>query len=167
VTNHYLEIDGVITYINQNIYEPLSLSQLARYIGYSPSHFSRIFKERIGLSPQYYVASLRLQKAKNLLLRTNLSVRDIALEIGQQSLGTFTTRFSERVGVTPSQFQNSALQAANHLHSLQMLNDWRTSNRRTSNRLFRIEGTVRAVIPFEGVVLIGLFAKPIPEGLPL
>jgi AraC family transcriptional regulator len=166
VTNPYTEIDEVIAYIHQHIYEPLLLSQLARHIGYSPYHFTRIFKARIGLSPLYYVSSLRLQKAKDLLLRTNLNVRDIGLEIGQQSLGTFTTRFTERVGLTPSDFRNSTLQADNHLRSLQQLNDWRTSYP-TLNQHARIEGTVQAAIPFEGVILIGLFAKPIPEGLPL
>jgi AraC family transcriptional regulator len=166
VTDQYSEIDEVITYIHQHIYEPIPLFELARYAGYSPYHFTRIFKERIGLSPQYYVSSHRLQKAKGLLLRTNLSVRDIGLEIGQQSLGTFTTRFTERVGVTPSDFRNSALHADNNLRSLQKLNEWRTSHH-TSNQLAIIEGTIQAEIPFEGVILIGLFAKPIPEGLPL
>jgi AraC family transcriptional regulator len=166
LTDQYSEIDEVIAYIHQNIYDPLSLFQLARYAGYSPYHFTRIFKERIGLSPQYYVSSHRLQKAKDLLLRTNLSVRDIGLEIGQQSLGTFTTRFTERVGVTPSMFRNSTLQADNYLDSLQKLSEWRTLHPNLTQHA-RIEGTVQAEIPFEGVILIGLFAKPIPEGLPL
>ncbi|MBP1155333.1 AraC family transcriptional regulator [Paenibacillus sp. PvR098] len=166
MTNRYSEIDEVLAYIHQHIYEPLPLCRLAGHVAYSQYHFSRIFKERIGISPLYYVSSLRLQKAKDLLLRTNLSIRDIGLEIGQQSLGTFTTRFTERVGVTPSDFRNSALQADNHLQSLQKLNDWRTSYP-SLNQHVRIEGTVQSTIPFEGVILIGLFAKPIPEGLPL
>jgi AraC family transcriptional regulator len=120
----------------------------------------------MGISPLYYVSSLRLQKAKDMLLRTNLTVRNIGLEIGQQSLGTFTTRFTERVGVTPSDFRNSALQADNHLRSLQKLNDWPTLLPNTHQHA-SIEGTIRAAVPFEGVILIGLFAKPIPEGPPL
>jgi AraC-like DNA-binding protein len=139
---------------------------LAGYAGYSPYHFTRIFKERIGLSPLYYISSLRLQRAKELMLHTNMSVRDIGLEVGQQSLGTFTSRFTERVGLTPSHFRNSMMQAENHLHSLQKLNDW-CMLYPISKQHNRIEGTVQATIPFEGVVLIGLFAKPIPEGLPL
>lgn len=166
MTDRYTEIDKVITYIHQHIDEPLPLSRLAAHAAYSPYHFTRIFKERIGLSPLYYVSSLRLQKAKDLLLHTNLSVRDIGLEIGQQSLGTFTTRFTERVGVTPSDFRNSTIQAHNHLHSLQKLEDWRTPQP-VSNQYARIRGTIRAEIPFEGVVLIGLFPRPIPEGRPL
>ncbi len=166
VTDRYPEIDGVIEYIHENIYDPLPLSKLAGYAGYSPYHFSRIFKERVGLSPLYYVSSHRLQRAKDLLLRTNLSIRDIALEIGQQSLGTFTTRFTERVGMTPSDFRNSTLQADDHLRALQQLNHWPAWHS-ASEQYFKIEGTVEAEIPFEGIILIGLFAKPIPEGLPL
>lgn len=115
VTERYAEIDEVIAYIHQHIYEPLPLTRLAGHVAYSPYHFARIFKERIGLSPLYYVSSLRLQRAKDLLLRTNLSVRAIGLEIGQQSLGTFTTRFTQRVGLTPSEFRHSTLQADHHL----------------------------------------------------
>lgn len=160
------EIDEVIAFIHQHIDEPLSLTRLAKYAAYSPYHFSRIFKERIGLPPQYYVSSLRLQRAKDLLLRTNLSVRDIGLMIGQQSLGTFTTRFTERVGVTPADFRNQAQQADKHLRSLRRLEDWRSWHA-SASPYGLIQGTVQAVVPFEGVVLIGLFAKPIPEGLPL
>jgi AraC family transcriptional regulator len=167
MTERYSEIDEAIAYIHQHIDEPLPLSRLAGHVAYSQYHFTRIFKERIGLSPLYYVSALRLQKAKNLLLHTGLSIRDIGLEIGQQSLGTFSTRFTERVGVTPSDFRNSAIQADNDLRSLQKLIDWRTSSHSTPNQHAKVEGTVEAQIPFEGVILIGLFAKPIPEGLPL
>lgn len=166
MTDRYSGIDEVIAYIHQQIYEPLPLTQLAKYAGYSPYHFARIFKERIGLPPLYYVSSLRLQKAKDLLLRTNLSIRCIGLEIGQQSLGTFTTRFTERVGVTPSDFRNSTQQANDHLRSLKKLSDW-SPWPSESNQHHTIKGTVHAEIPFEGVILIGLFARPIPEGLPL
>ncbi|WP_029192807.1 helix-turn-helix transcriptional regulator [Paenibacillus harenae] len=166
MTDRYSEIDEVIAYIHRQIYEPHLLAGLAGYAGYSPYHFARIFKERIGLSPLYYVSSLRLQKAKELLLHTNLSIRDIGMEIGQQSLGTFTSRFTERVGVTPSQFRHSTLQADNHLRSLQMLDDWQTQ-RTIFTEHAAVRGTVHAAAPFEGVILLGLFARPIPEGLPL
>ncbi|MBB6675108.1 helix-turn-helix domain-containing protein [Cohnella nanjingensis] len=161
----YSEVDEVIAFIRDHIDEPLPLSRLARYVAYSPYHFTRIFKERIGLSPLYYVSSMRLQKAKDLLLRTNLSVRDVGLEIGQQSLGTFTTRFTERVGVSPSEFRHSALQTDAHFRSLQQLTDWRTADPATLD-YGCVQGTVTSSVPFEGFILIGLFSKPIPEGLP-
>lgn len=174
----YPEIDEVVAYIHRHLDEPLTLDRLARYAAYSPYHFTRVFKERIGLSPQYYVSALRLQKAKELLLHTNMKVRDIAMEIGQNSLGTFTTRFTERIGVTPADFRNSAHQANRHLLELRDLRnfgdpgDFRRQEpsfgvSRLPAGCGQVEGTITAEAPFEGVVLIGLFAKPIPEGIPL
>lgn len=165
VEDRYSEIDEVIKYIHQNIYEPLPLSRLARYAAYSPYHFTRIFKERTGLSPLYYVSAMRLQRAKDLLLHTNWSVRDIALEIGQQSLGTFTTRFTERVGVTPAHFRGQAQQANDALRSLQRLGEWGEPALPISSGV--VAGCIRSEVPFEGVIFVGLFAKPIPERLPL
>ncbi|WP_202077525.1 helix-turn-helix domain-containing protein [Caldalkalibacillus salinus] len=160
----YPEIQAVIAYIHEQIHEPLALQDLAKYAGYSPYHFSRIFKEQIGLSPLYYVSALRLQKAKDLLLQTNLSVRDIGLEIGQQSLGTFTTRFTDRVGVSPAHFRQSQLQTDQQLRSLQNLTRWHAQKPHHDPT---IEGTIHTETPFKGIVFVGLFAKPIPEGLPL
>lgn len=154
MTNWYSEIDEVIAYIHQHIDEPLPLNRLARYAAYSPYHFARIFKERIGLPPHYYVSSLRLQKAKDMLLNTDFTIRDIGLEVGQQSLGTFTTRFTERVGITPAQFRNSKLEVNNHLRSLQKFTNW-PSPPPTMNQYNRVVGTIQAEVPFNGVILIG------------
>lgn len=166
MTSKYPEIEEVITYIHRNIYEPLSLSQLANHVSYSPYHFSRIFKESIGLSPLYYVSSMRLQKAKDLLLNTNLTIRDIGMEIGQQSLGTFTTRFTEKVGMTPAQFRKSNMLVDHQIHSLQKLNNWH-ENTFHLNENVKIKGTVQTPHHFNGFILIGLFPKPIPEHFPL
>ncbi|WP_028559096.1 helix-turn-helix transcriptional regulator [Paenibacillus pinihumi] len=166
MSGRYAEIEGVIAYIHQHIFDPLPLAKLAAYAAYSPYHFTRIFKERMGLSPHYYISALRLQKAKDLLLHTNMNIRDIGLEIGQQSLGTFTTRFTERVGLTPANFRNYRQQAGQHLSSLQQLTNWKEPELVLSPSL-TVEGIIRAETPFQGVILIGLFARPIPEGLPL
>lgn len=163
--NHYSEIDEVIQYIHNHIYDSLSLSKLAKYVAYSPYHFSRIFKERMGISPLYYVSSVRLQRAKQLLLDTNLSVRDISEEIGQQSLGTFTTRFNEKVGMPPSAYRQSTIHAGINLEALKNLNDWSDPIPVLKKEAI-IEGKVHADTPVDGVILIGLFPKPIPEGLP-
>lgn len=95
-----------------------------------------------------------------------MTIRDIGLEIGQQSLGTFTTRFTERVGMTPSDFRNSTRHAGDLLRSLQHFNEGRLRGWKM-NRPGNIGGTVQAASAFSGVIFIGLFAKPIPEGLPL
>ncbi len=160
------ELEAIISYIQHHLDESLSLSQLSSYAGYSPYHFTRIFKETMGISPFYYISSLRMQKAKMLLLHTKFHIRDIGLETGQQSLGTFTTQFTKRIGVTPSKFRKSAQLAKDYFHSLKQLNHW-SLHKSTSLTSNKVEGFVESESPFEGFILIGLFPKPVPEGLPL
>ncbi|MXQ52905.1 helix-turn-helix transcriptional regulator [Shimazuella alba] len=160
------ELEGVVSYIQYHLDRPLSLSEIANYAGYSPYHFTRIFKEKIGVSPFYYISSLRMQQAKKMLLDTNFPVRDIGLNIGQQSLGTFTTQFTKRVGMTPSAFRKSTQMVNEDFPSLKQMNQWSLSKLPNSIDN-RIEGIVESEVPIEGVIFIGLFAKPVPEGLPL
>ncbi len=162
----YPEVDKVIAYIQERIDEPLSLPDLSRHAGYSPYHFLRLFKFRMGMPPLYYISLLRLQRAKELLLSTDLPVRDIGLAIGQQSLGTFTTRFTERVGVTPAEFRKQILHTDRQLLDLQMPDVWKMQLP-ALGRHARVQGVVRAEVPFHGVIFLGLFARPIPEGVPL
>ncbi|GHH98700.1 helix-turn-helix transcriptional regulator [Neobacillus kokaensis] len=161
-----IEMKEAIHYIQTHLYDHITLDILASHVSYSPYHFSRIFKEETGLSPLYFVSSMRLQRAKELLLNTNMSVRDISLEIGQQSLGTFTTRFSKSDGVTPAYFRNTQEQAENLLNSLHGL-ERETKLQHSVNSFLSVNGTVFTEEEFEGVILVGLFPKPIPEGLPL
>lgn len=160
------EINEAIAYIHRNIEEPISLSILAKHVGYSPYHFIRLFKTQTGLSPYYYISSLRLQKAKDLLIHTNLTVRDIAQQIGQQSLGTFTTRFGEKIGVTPSRFRIQQNLAETYLKQLKDLPEIGGVEKHRANHT-GVVGSVHSALPFEGVIFIGLFHKPIPESIPV
>ncbi|WP_080875657.1 helix-turn-helix transcriptional regulator [Oceanobacillus timonensis] len=100
-------VQDSIVFIQQNLDQDLSLHVLADEAAYSPFHFSRMFKRQIGVSPMYFISSLRLQLAMTLLLDTAFPIRDIGLEIGQQSIGTFTTRFTKRIGMIPASFRAS------------------------------------------------------------
>ncbi|WP_085509197.1 helix-turn-helix domain-containing protein [Thalassobacillus devorans] len=163
--NNYPEIDQVIEYIDAHLYDSLSLSDLAAQAGYSRYHFTRIFKQRVGVPPLYYLSALRLQKAKDLLIETDFPIREIGMEIGQQSLGTFTTRFTERVGVTPAHFRHSAKRAEHPVRTLKNLSGW-VDPRTFMETFHTVNGTLKTEVPFDGITLIGLFPKPIPEGLP-
>lgn len=162
----YAEIDAAVAYIHAHLFEPIELGALASYVSYSKYHFARIFKERTGLSPLYYISALRLERAKELLLKTNLTIRDIGLEIGQQSVGTFSTRFIERVGMSPARFRQSQEEAGASLQSLSSLQDWQ-ERLISVDPAMRVEGTIHTELPFTGFILIGLFPRPIPEGVPL
>ncbi|WP_079474517.1 helix-turn-helix domain-containing protein [Marinococcus halophilus] len=154
-----------ITYMHAHLHEPLDLTGLAAQAAYSPYHFSRLFKKSVGVPPLYYLSGLRLQRAKELLIETTFPVRDIGMEIGQQSVGTFTTSFAARVGVTPGAFRASMASAENSFSSLKTTRHWAEPALPTVET--SIQGRIYSEIPFEGFVLIGLFPRPMPEGVPL
>ena len=77
------------------------LDEMARIAYLSPFYFNRIFRQLTGVPPRRFHTALRIDAAKRLLLTTDLSVTEMCLEVGYQSLGTFTTHFHELVGVSP------------------------------------------------------------------
>jgi AraC-like DNA-binding protein len=83
---------------------------MAREALMSPAHFSRKFRAAYGETPYSYLMTRRIERAK-LFLRQGMSVSDACFAVGCTSLGSFSSRFSEIVGVTPSQYR-----AANHHH---------------------------------------------------
>lgn len=85
--------------------EPLDVEALARGIGMSGGHFSRAFRRAYGESPYSYLMTRRIERAMALLRRSDMSVTDVCFAVGCSSLGTFSTRFSELVGVPPSVYR--------------------------------------------------------------
>ena len=88
--------------------EPLDLAALASESGYSRYHFARSFKEAFGETPGEYLVRRRIERAKDLLRGANLTVTEICLLVGFSSLGSFSSRFSELVGMSPSVFQRAS-----------------------------------------------------------
>ena len=91
--------------IDREYAEPLDLDRLARVAGVSKYHFLRCFTETYGLTPVQYLAERRIERAQDLLRATNLTVTEVCLLVGYTSLGSFSSRFRELVGVTPSAYQ--------------------------------------------------------------
>jgi AraC-like DNA-binding protein len=87
---------------------PLDVPAMARAAHASPSHFARRFREAYGETPYAYLMTRRIERAKALLRVGRLSVTEVGLAVGCQSLGTFSTRFHEIVGMTPSAYRASA-----------------------------------------------------------
>ncbi|MFK8243337.1 MULTISPECIES: response regulator [unclassified Facklamia] len=83
----------------------LTLKSLAHDLGFSPSHFSVIFKKEIGIPFQDYLIQERIKKAKLLLLTTDLKIYAIAEQVGFEDMNYFSQRFKQIVGMTPSQFK--------------------------------------------------------------
>jgi AraC-like DNA-binding protein len=88
--------------------QPLDVEALARDAYMSAGHFSREFKLAYGESPYGYLMTRRIERAMALLRRGDLSVTEVCFEVGCSSLGTFSSRFTELVGVPPSVYRDQA-----------------------------------------------------------
>ncbi len=88
--------------------DPLDLDQMASEAGFSKFHFARTFKDAYGETPANYLTRRRVERAKDLLRSANLTVTEVCMLVGFSSLGSFSSRFSELVGMSPSAFQRAA-----------------------------------------------------------
>lgn len=84
---------------------PLTVAEIARAAYMSPAHFSRQFRIAYGETPYSYLMTRRIERAKALLQRGDLSVTDVCMKVGCTSLGSFSARFTELVGETPTTYR--------------------------------------------------------------
>jgi AraC-like DNA-binding protein len=91
--------------IDREYARPLDVEALARDACMSPGHFSRQFRQAYGESPYSYLMTRRVERAMALLRRGDLNVTEVCFAVGFSSLGTFSTRFAELVGVPPSVYR--------------------------------------------------------------
>ncbi len=89
--------------------EPLDLDALASAAGYSRFHFLRVFRATYGETPGAYLSRRRIERAKDLLRSANLTVTEVCHLVGFSSLGSFSARFAELVGVTPTEYRDEAV----------------------------------------------------------
>ena len=94
--------------IDRDYAQPLDVEALARGVHMSAGHLSREFKLAYGESPYSYLMTRRIERAMALLRRGDLSVTEVCFEVGCSSLGTFSTRFTELVGVSPSAYRRDS-----------------------------------------------------------
>ena len=154
-------VGRVIETMRANLGEPLTVDDMARTVMFSKFHFSRFFQRVTGVSPGRFLSAMRLQEAKELLVSTSLTVTEISHRVGYTSVGTFSSRFTMSVGVSPTTYRQ--------------LGGFRTpvstpgqpSVPATSGPT--VCGEVRSSLPDAhlGLVFVGLFADPIPRGQPV
>ncbi len=95
----------VIETMRENLGERITVDDMARAAMFSKFHFSRIFQRITGVSPGRFLSAMRLQEAKRLLLTTSLTITEITYLVGYSSVGTFSTRFKEAVGLPPTDYR--------------------------------------------------------------
>ncbi|MQA85292.1 MAG: helix-turn-helix domain-containing protein [Streptosporangiales bacterium] len=97
--------------IDSRYAEPLDLDAIACTAGYSRYYFARAFRAAYGETPGRYLSRRRVERAQELLRMVNLTVTEVCFLVGFNSLGSFSSRFTELVGVPRSQFQRDAHRA--------------------------------------------------------
>ena len=103
--------------IDREYAQPLDVEALARGANMSAGHLSRQFRLAYGESPYGYLMTRRIERAMALLRRGDLSVTEVCFSVGCQSLGTFSTRFTELVGMPPSTYRRQQEQPAGEMPS--------------------------------------------------
>ncbi|HEU4324155.1 MAG TPA: AraC family transcriptional regulator [Roseiflexaceae bacterium] len=159
----YQAVEQVIRAIHEHLEEPLTLLDLADIAGLSPFHFNRLFRRITGVPPCHFLAALRMEAAKRLLLTTGLNVTEICLTVGYQSLGSFTTHFTRFVGISPSRFRALALQ---YLHGTPSWLSAYVSATPPAEQECGMAGQVQVSEDFSGFVAVGLFGAAIPQERP-
>ncbi|WP_344589224.1 helix-turn-helix transcriptional regulator [Actinomadura vinacea] len=94
--------------IDREYAQPLDVPALARTALMSPGHFSRSFRAAFGETPYSYLMTRRIERAMALLRRGDLTVTEVCFAVGCSSLGSFSSRFTELVGETPSAYRARA-----------------------------------------------------------
>ncbi|MDO3650107.1 helix-turn-helix domain-containing protein [Nocardia mangyaensis] len=101
--------------IDRNYAEPLDLDELSGAAGVSKYHFLRAFAAVYGRTPGVYLAERRIERAQDLLRATNLTVTEVCMMVGYSSLGSFSGKFHQLVGVSPSEYQAKFADGAPHI----------------------------------------------------
>jgi len=97
----------IIEHINEHLQDELSLVELSRIAKLSPHHFATAFKVSTGISPHRYVIERRINRARDLLLRKEKTISEIAVAVGFSSQSHLTVNFRRKMGVTPRKFRQS------------------------------------------------------------
>jgi AraC-like DNA-binding protein len=143
--------------------ESLTIDDLASAAHMSVFHFSRVFKVVTQLSPMQFLAAIRVAAAKQLLVQTERSVTAVCLDVGYESLGSFSTHFSEMVGVSPLAWRVQMRELSAHLSGRGgdvhlHASNWSGGGARQAGRIMNA--------PEDLLVCVGVFRKPIPFGRP-
>lgn len=157
-TTTKLAAERAIRMMHENLGDAFTIDDMASSAMFSKFHFSRIFQEVTGVSPGRFLSALRLQKAKQLLVSTNWNIADISVLVGYSSVGTFSTRFSRSVGLSPSHYRR-------HKNAIPHVLFEHSSPQGTSGA---ITGRIRYDLPESPQhTFVGAFPKRILEGRPV
>lgn len=103
--NQEIVADCAATFINDNYINDIKISDVAKYVNIDRSHFYRIFSDRYGMSPQQYLITIRISKARLMLLNSDDNISNICYACGFKDIPHFSRIFKEKTGMSPSEFR--------------------------------------------------------------
>lgn len=164
LATHTQAVERAIQTMHTHLHELLTLEDLASVACLSPYYFNRVFRQLIGVPPGEFLTALRFQAARHMLVATSLSVTDICFEVGYTSTGSFTTRFTQLVGLSPRSLRQRA-------HAFELLPPPEETEARFMLPIHipikrTLSGRINAPAAFRGTIYVGLFTTPIPQGAP-
>ncbi len=162
-SHHLVAVERVIAAMRQREAGTLCLRTMAEMANLSPYHFARTFRNVTGIPPGEFLTAVRLERAKRLLLSTDLGVAEVCFEVGYESVGTFATRFKGLVGLPPGRMRR----LPEELHAVLA----RASGEAWSSPLSPAEAGVTFQVRGPGLagcmIFAGLFLTAIPQGRPV
>jgi|SRR6185369_5982501 len=156
--------EQIVSWMREHLDQEISMEEMAEKAGVTPFHFLRSFRRCTGVTPALFLSALRLEEAKRLLLTTDRSVTDICFDVGYNSLGTFTTRFTQLVGLSPARLRR--LGSGFRLEALSLAAERLTAGNAAAGAT-SIFGTLAAGEPPPGLIFVGLFNHALPQQRPL
>ncbi|WP_198659348.1 helix-turn-helix transcriptional regulator [Nocardiopsis sp. FIRDI 009] len=165
-----------VSSIHTRYSEPITLADIAAEVFVSPFHLSRVFAQEVGVPPGKYLTAVRMFEAKKRLIASPMTVCDIVHSVGYNSVGTFTSRFTRAVGMSPRQYRHPEVERLlvaasggfNRIPSRRELN--RVGRRRVGHR--HSGGRLSGVIELprthpDTTVLVGAYQERIPQQAPV
>lgn len=103
--------EAAIHFMNENIEKKITLEDIAKYLGYSVSHFSMMFKKQTGMSPSNYINNIKIKEACYLLKNTNMKINQICHKVGIEDCYYFSRLFSKTMGMSPKEYRVEELKS--------------------------------------------------------
>ena len=150
--------ERAITTMHDRLSEPVTVDDMARAAMFSKFHFTRMFQRATGVSPARFLSALRLQRAKQLLTSTTMTVVDISVLVGYNSVGTFSSRFSRSVGLSPTDYRR----LGGHTDRIRL-----SESRSGGTDVATVSGVIEGYDERRAPVFAGLFPECVPEGRPV
>ncbi|MFF2848513.1 helix-turn-helix domain-containing protein [Streptomyces sp. NPDC058001] len=151
-------VERAVQIIRERYAEPLSLDEIARSVLVSKFHLLRVFSQVTGVTPGRFLSAVRIGEAKRLLQNSDLGVATISSTVGYSSTGSFTSRFTESVGIPPTQYRQLSRGEGEYAV--------RSSAGGRGDTRCQLRGVARAAAEPVSSIYIGSFDSPILQGQP-